>query len=155
MQAPFQQFIFMNQMPGFGGVNPVGIGPSFPAQNVMNGWQGIYNSNNMNNMNNMNQMNNMQQYDVDKINVVFKLTNGSIKIVTISLDKTVGELICIFLKKMGSEELIGNTKDICFLNNATKIKYNDKRKVRDVFKFTNPTIMVNDVKNLIGAVKYN
>jgi hypothetical protein len=151
MQAPFQPFIFMNQMPGFGGVNPVGIGPSFPAQNVMNGWQGIYNSNNMNNMNNMNQMNNMQQYDVDKINVVFKLTNGSIKIVTISLDKTVGELICIFLKKMGSEELIGNTKDICFLNNATKIKYDDQRKVRDVFNAINPTIIVNDVHNLIGA----
>ncbi len=138
-------------MPGFGGVNPVGIGSSFPAQNVMNGWQGIYNSNNMNNMNNMNQMNNMQQYDVDKINVVFKLTNGSIKIVTISLDKTVGELICIFLKKMGSEELIGNTKDICFLNNATKIKYDDQRKVRDVFNAINPTIIVNDVHNLIGA----
>ena len=151
MQVPFQPFIFMNQMPGFGGVNPVGIGPSFPAQNVMNGWQGIYNSNNMNNMNNMNQMNNMQQYDVDKINVVFKLTNGSIKIVTISLDKTVGELICIFLKKMGSEELIGNTKDICFLNNATKIKYDDQRKVRDVFNTINPTIIVNDVHNLIGA----
>ena len=151
MQAPFQPFIFMNQMPGFGGVNPVGIGPSFPAQNVMNGWQGIYNSNNMNNMNNMNQMNNMQQFDVDKINVVFKLTNGSIKIVTISLDKTVGELICIFLKKMGSEELIGNTKDICFLNNATKIKYDDQRKVRDVFNTINPTIIVNDVHNLIGA----
>ena len=117
----------------------------------MNGWQGIYNSNNMNNMNNMNQMNNMQQYDVDKINVVFKLTNGSIKIVTISLDKTVGELICIFLKKMGSEELIGNTKDICFLNNATKIKYDDQRKVRDVFNAINPTIIVNDVHNLIGA----
>ena len=151
MQVPFQPLIFMNQMPGFGGVNPVGIGPSFPAQNVMNGWQGIYNSNNMNNMNNMNQMNNMQQYDVDKINVVFKLTNGSIKIVTISLDKTVGELICIFLKKMGSEELIGNTKDICFLNNATKIKYDDQRKVRDVFNTINPTIIVNDVHNLIGA----
>ena len=151
MQVPFQPFIFMNQMPGFGGVNPVGIGPSFPAQNVMNGWQGIYNSNNMNNMNNMNQMNNMQQFDVDKINVVFKLTNGSIKIVTISLDKTVGELICIFLKKMGSEELIGNTKDICFLNNATKIKYDDQRKVRDVFNAINPTIIVNDVHNLIGA----
>ena len=151
MQVPFQPLIFMNQMPGFGGVNPVGIGPSFPAQNVMNGWQGIYNSNNMNNMNNMNQMNNMPQFDVDKINVVFKLTNGSIKIVTISLDKTVGELICIFLKKMGSEELIGNTKDICFLNNATKIKYDDQRKVRDVFNAINPTIIVNDVHNLIGA----
>ena len=82
-------------------------------------------------------------------------TNGSITNVQVDYDKSVGELICIFLKKMGSQDLIGNETDICFLNNATKIKYNDKRKVRDVFKFTNPTIMVNDVKNLIGALKYN
>ena len=152
MQVPFQQgFMVGNPMFPFGGVNQMGNCQAFPNQNFMNGWQGIYNSNNMNNMNNMNQMNNMPQFDVDKINVVFKLTNGSIKIVTISLDKTVGELICIFLKKMGSEELIGNTKDICFLNNATKIKYDDQRKVRDVFNTINPTIIVNDVHNLIGA----
>ena len=36
---------------------------------------------------------------IDKINVVFKPTNGSMKIVTKSLDKRAGELICLFLKK--------------------------------------------------------
>ena len=36
----------------------------------------------------------------------------------ISLDKTVKELI--FLKKIGSEDLIRNIKDICYLNNILK-----------------------------------
>ena len=159
MQVPIQQgFIFMSPMNVFGGINQGGIGQAFPAQNFMNGmngWEGVYNMNinmnNMNNINNMNQGNNMPKTSIDQINVVFKLTNGSKKIVTISLNKTVGELICIFLKKMGSEDLIGNTKDICFLNNATKLNYNDKRKVRDVFINCVPTIIVNDVHNLIGA----
>ena len=43
---------------------------------------------------------------------------NSIKIDTISLDKTAKELI--FLKKIGSEDLIRNIKDICFLNNILK-----------------------------------
>ena len=163
MQVPIQQgFIFMNPKNVFGGINQAGMGQAFPAQNFMNGmngWEGVYNINNMNNMNNnmnninnMNQVNNMPPVSIDQINVVFKLTNGSRKNVTISLNKTVGELICIFLKKMGSEDLIGNTKDICFLNNATKLNYNDKRKVKDVFINSVPTIIVNDVHNLIGAI---
>ena len=150
MQVPIQQgFIFMNPKNVFGGINQAGMGQAFPAQNFMNGmngWEGVYN------INNMNQVNNMPPVSIDQINVVFKLTNGSRKNVTISLNKTVGELICIFLKKMGSEDLIGNTKDICFLNNATKLNYNDKRKVKDVFINSIPTIIVNDVHNLIGAI---
>ena len=157
MQVPIQQgFIVMNPMYGFGGINQAGMCQGFPAQNVMNsmnGWQGVYNmNNNMNNINNMNQVNNMPQVGIDKTNVVFKRTNGNMKIVTISLEKTVGELICIYLKKMGSENLIGNTTDICFLHNAKTILYNDKRKVRDLFnQVIAPTIIVNYVHNLIGA----
>ena len=101
MQVPIQQgFIVMNPMYGFEGINQAGMCQAFPAQNVMNGWQGVYNmNNNMNNINNMNQVNNMPQVGDDKTNVVFKRTNGNMKIVTISLEKTVGELICIYLKK--------------------------------------------------------
>ena len=135
--------------PGVGVMNPMfGYGvanPGFPQQNFMGEWAGVYNTNiNMNNMN-------MPQ-STDKMNIFFKLTNGSTRNVLIDYDKSVGELICIFLKKMGSEELIGNEKDICFLHNATKIKYDDTRKVGDVFRLSFPTIMVNDVKNLIGAI---
>ena len=53
MQVPIQQgFIVMNPMYGFGGINQAGMCQAFPAQNVMNGWQGVYNMNN--NMNNIN-----------------------------------------------------------------------------------------------------
>ena len=72
----------------------------------------------MNNINKINQMNNIPQINNGKINVAFKIINGSIKIDTISLDKTAKELI--FLKKIGSEDLIRNIKDICFLNNILK-----------------------------------
>ena len=132
----------MNPFFGGGGMNP-----GFPFQNPTgNFWMGIYNNNNM-----MNNNNNMPQAN-DKLNAIFKMTNGKIINVQIDYDKTIGDLICLFLKKMGSEELIGNEKDICFLNNATKLRYNDTRKVSEVFRLSNPTIMVNDVKNLIGAI---
>ena len=72
----------------------------------------------MNNINKINQMNNIPQINNWKIKVAFKIINGSIKIDTISLDKTTKELI--FLKKIGSEDLIRNIKDICFLNNILK-----------------------------------
>ena len=72
----------------------------------------------MNNINKINQMNNIPQINNGKIKVAFKITNSSIKIASISLDKTAKELI--FLKKIGSEDLIRNIKDICFLNNILK-----------------------------------
>lgn len=130
----------------FGPFFGMGMNPMFFAPNVMGGWTGIYNNNNMANniKSNMPQSNNI-------INAIFKTTNGKVINIQVGSEKTVGELICIFLKRMGSEHLIGNEKDICFLNNATKLKYDDKRKVLEVFKMTSPTIMVNDVQNLIGA----
>ena len=136
--------MMMNPMCGYGGMNPGSMNPGFQPQNLMGGWSGVYN-----NMNNAN-----QPQPHDKMNVFFKRTNGSITNVQVDYDKSIGELICIFLKKMGSQDLIGNETDICFLHNATKIKYNDARLVRNVFKFSNPTIMVNDVKNLIGAIHF-
>ena len=136
--------MMMNPMCGYGGMNPGSMNPGFQPQNLMSGWSGVYN--------NMNNANMPQPHD--KMNVFFKRTNGSITNVQVDYDKSIGELICIFLKKMGSQDLIGNETDICFLHNATKIKYNDARLVRNVFKFSNPTIMVNDVKNLIGAIHF-
>ena len=72
----------------------------------------------MNNINKINQMNNIPQINNWKIKVAFKIINGSIKIDTISLDKTAKELI--FLKKIGSKDLIRNIKENCFLNNILK-----------------------------------
>ena len=108
----------------------------------------MYNPLNINN-NNMNSTNVPQI--PGKMNIVFKKTDGMLKIIQADLGTTVGQLIILYLKRMDRENLIGNEKDICFLYDATKLKYNDNRRIEQVFKFVNPCIMVNDVHNLIGA----
>jgi hypothetical protein len=89
----------------------------------------------------------------NKINCVFKTTQGVVSNVLVEGNKTMGELLKIYLKRMGKEELIGK-KDVgvCFLYNATKIDFSNKTTIEDFFHFTpNPTLIVNDVNNLIGA----
>lgn len=89
----------------------------------------------------------------NKVNCVFKTTQGIISNVLVEGNKTMGELLKIYLKRMGKEELIGK-KDmgVCFLYNATKIDFSNKTTIEDFFHFTpNPTLIVNDVNNLIGA----
>ena len=150
---PFQ--MGMNPMFGMFGANQYGMGPMpmFNNPNVMGGnWAEQYSISNNNNMNNINNMNNMNMPQIPgKMNIVFKATSGAIKNIQTDLGTTVGQLIVLYLRRMDRENLIGNEKDICFLYDATRLKYNDNRKVEQVFKFVNPCIMVNDVKNLIGA----
>jgi hypothetical protein len=89
----------------------------------------------------------------NKVNCVFKTTQGVVSNVLVEGNKTMGELLKIYLKRMGKEELIGK-KDVgvCFLYNATKIDFSNKTTIEDFFHFTpNPTLIVNDVNNLIGA----
>ena len=133
------------------GINPGMMGSMFPNPSVMGGnWAAMYNPINLNNINN--NMNNMGIPQVQgKMNVVFKATNGNIKNIQADIGITVGQLITLYLKRMDREYLIGNEKDICFIYDATKLKYNDSRRIEQVFKFVNPCIMVNDVHNLIGA----
>ena len=151
MQPGMPNGMVMNPMFGLGGVNP-GFPSQSPSPNLMGGnWAASYNPMNMNNLNNMNNNMNMQQ-SPGKMNVVFKTTNGNIKNVQIDIGKTIGELIILYLKRMDRENLIGNERDICFLYDATKLKYNYNRRVEQVFRFVNPCIMVNDVQNLIGAI---
>lgn len=89
----------------------------------------------------------------NKINCVFKTTQGVVSNVLVDGNKTMGELLKLYLKRMGKEELI-DKKDmgICFLYNATKIDFSNKTTIEDFFHSTpNPTLIVNDVNNLIGA----
>ena len=138
-----------NPMFPFMGNNP--MMSMFPNQNVMGGnWSAMYNPINVNNINNNMNNNNVPQAP-GKMNIVFKTTGGAIRNIQADLGMTIGQLIALYLKRMDRENLIGNEKDICFLYDASKLKYNDNRKIEQVFKFTNPSIMVNDVQNLIGA----
>ena len=147
-------------MPMTGMQNPMMFANPNMNMNMMNpfmiggNWMNIYlNMNNMNNMNNI--INNMpfpNPQGQSKINVIFKTTMGVVTNVLIDYGKTMSDLFQVYLKRVDKIELY-NTKDtILFLFNAKKLSFTDNTKVEDFFKLTpNPTIVVNDVKGLIGA----
>ena len=136
---------------GFGPNPFIGVMHNPLNPTVMGGnWSAMYNPVNVNNMNN-NMNNTTVPQSPGKMNVVFKTTAGTIKNIQADFGTTIGQLIILYLKRMDRENLIGNEKDICFLYDAAKLKYDDNRKIEQVFKFGNPSVMVNDVQNLIGA----
>ena len=142
---------------------------------------GMNNMNNFNNMNNINMFNNgsqginLDQNDPlrliyggnpntnqgnsqfmgpnNKINIVFKTTGGLITNLTVDPERSITDILLLYLKRVDKAEYYKPNKDIFFLNNAKKINVYDKRKIRELFGFNlgQIIIMVNDVKNLIGA----
>ena len=166
---------FGGGMPGFGGgmqgmgggmqgmgggiQGMVGGMPGIPYQNMnmmnqgMNiggNWTSMYNIGQTNN-NNIN--NNFQGTQMgNKKNVVFKTTMGIITNVLIDYGKTMTELLKVYLTRVDKMELFNTKNTIAFLFNAKKIDWLDDTKVEIFFRFTpQPTIVVNDMRGLIGA----
>ena len=148
-------------MPGMGGGIPGMVGgmPGIPYQNMnmmnqgMNiggNWTSMYNIGQTNN-NNIN--NNFQGTQMgNKKNVVFKTTMGIITNVLIDYGKTMTELLKVYLTRVDKMELFNTKNTIAFLFNAKKIEWLDDTKVEIFFRFTpQPTIVVNDMRGLIGA----
>ena len=112
-------------------------------QNWMQGYNSINNPNNQ--AKNSNTMPN-------KINCIFNTTTGKTLTILIDHGKTVNELIKIYFMRINQPELMNREGDICFVYNASKIEFNNQQKVENFFRFnSNPSILVNDVHNLIGA----
>ena len=88
-----------------------------------------------------------------KLNVIFKTTQGTTHTMVYTYGTTVEKALEKYLKRVGRPDLIGdNTNKICFLYNATQLRFGDKTKVEAFFKnVNNPKVVVNDVNNLIGA----
>ena len=159
---------FGGGMPGFGGgMQGMGCGmpgmvggmPGIPYQNMnmMNqgtniggNWTSMYNIGQTNN-NNIN--NNSQGIQMgNKKNVVFKTTMGIITNILIDYGKTMTELLKVYLTRVDKMELFNTKNTIAFLFNAKKIEWLDDTKVEIYFRFTpQPTIVVNDMRGLIGA----
>ena len=166
---------FGGGMPGFGGgmqgmgggmqgmgggiQGMVGGMPGIPYQNMnmmnqgMNiggNWTSMYNIGQTNN-NNIN--NNFQGTQMgNKKNVVFKTTMGIITNVLIDYGKTMTELLKVYLTRVDKMELFNTKNTIAFLFNAKKIEWLDDTKVEIFFRFTpQPTVVVNDMRGLIGA----
>ena len=148
-------------MPGMVGGMPGMVGgmPGIPYQNMnmMNqgtniggNWTSMYNIGQTNN-NNIN--NNSQGIQMgNKKNVVFKTTMGIITNILIDYGKTMTELLKVYLTRVDKMELFNTKNTIAFLFNAKKIEWLDDTKVEIYFRFTpQPTIVVNDMRGLIGA----
>ena len=143
MGMPNMGFMDMNMgMMGMQNVNMQGMNVG-GNQNWMQG----YNTNN-------NAVNN-NSFSQKKISCMFKSTTGQQPImILMDHGKTVNDLVKTYFARVGQPDLI-NTKDaICLLYNATKINFNSTQKIEDFFgSNSNPQILVNDVNNLIGALK--
>ena len=102
-----------------------------------------------------NSLNSLPQ--TNNINCIFKTTQGVLTNISINPEKTINELIEIYLKKVGKYKLNMDYNDynrFAFLYNANKIHLYDKTTVKNFFKNNiNPIIIVNDIQNLLGALK--
>ena len=140
MQNPNMMPFGMNMNNNF---NQFNLGEN---QNLLN----IYNIGN-NQQQNINQGNSCPLFD-EYINIVFKTTGGLITNLNVKRGTPVFEALSLYLKRVGKPELFNPNSGIFFLYNARKINIYDNTKIENFINLVmGPTIMVNDVKNLIGA----
>ena len=121
------------------------------AQNMNNNNQNWKNGYSIGNFDqNQVQFNNNNQ--IERMNFVFKMTNGSRINLLFDTEKTVEDLILTFFRRMNSEHLFAKG-GVTFIYNASEINYHTKNKAKNFFytSTVNPTIVVVDVNNLIGA----
>ena len=120
----------------------------FQYQIYPNGWMSIYKQNSFYQNNFM--LNNMSK---GKTNIIFKTTRGTALNIIIDYEKTVRELIQLYFKRLGKPELYDRPSDIYFLFNANRLNYSDQTSVKKFFSSASyPMIMVNDLRDLIGAL---
>ena len=88
----------------------------------------------------------------NKINIVFKTTSKVKTNMVADYGQTMSDVILLYLKKEGKENLFKRCSGIFFLFNAQMIDIFDETKVEDFFKNkSNALIIVNEMKFVIGA----
>ena len=98
---------------------------------------------------NENSMINKIENKVNKImyNVSFQNSAGVKILLVLDSDITVKEMLDAFFQKINKPEITDKKNEIRFIFNASKIKYNDNRKLKEFFKFFSyspPSIYVLD-----------
>ena len=88
-----------------------------------------------------------------KIRVIFNTTQGSSTDIEVFFGTTINQLLEKYLKHIGRPDLIRDKSNkICFLFNATKIRFGDETTVEKFFKNVSiPKVVVNNIDNLIGG----
>ena len=88
-----------------------------------------------------------------KLNIHFRTTQGTCTNFVINSETTIDELLDKYLKKV-NKIYLKKTNKICFLYNASILKYGDRTKVEKIFVGNpNPKIVVNDVNNICPSFK--
>ena len=88
----------------------------------------------------------------NKINITFKTTSKVKTNIVADYGQTMRDIILLYLKKEGKENLFKRCSGIFFLYNAQMIDVFDETKVEEFFKdVSNPLIFVNEMKFVIGA----
>ena len=93
--------------------------------------------------------------DRPKMNIIFTTTKGTKTAMVIPHGTTIDQTLEKYLKRMGNENLYREKSNrICFLFSGAQLKFGDQTKVETYFgNNSHPSIIVNDVFNLIGAKK--
>ena len=97
------------------------------------------------NINNINIINENES----KLNIIFSLPNGKKKIIQCEKNKTIGELLKLFLEKMKFDNEFNTNENFIFNYNAKILKINDKTQLNDIFYTDYSQITVYDKKGLL------
>ena len=85
-----------------------------------------------------------------KINIIFNNVNGAKFTFKLNQNITIGMALEVFIERMNLKK--EDIDKICFLYNASKINLHDSTSLKKFFKNNNnPSIIVNDASNIIGA----
>jgi len=85
-----------------------------------------------------------------KINIIFKTIQGAQINVQLNQNRTIGMALELFIERMNLEK--EKVDKINFIYNGAKIDLHDSTPLKKLFKNNNnPTIIVNDINNIIGA----
>ena len=138
--------------------------PNISPSNLNNFNQNMNLNNNynftMNNMNNMmmQMLNNYDEYEEwmkefgieDSIKIIFNTTQGKKTEVSVKKGTTIDQLLKKYLELENRSYLIAD-KNICFIYNATKLKFGDNTKFENLFKNANvASATIIDTDYLIG-----
>ena len=104
-----------------------------------------------NNNNIVNKKNEYNYENSSNIAVRFRTLSGSDIVISVEPEISIEKLIIKFFNRIDRPDLI-NSDNVSFLYHALKLNAHDQTKVKQYFKNDyNPTILVNDTTNLIGA----
>ena len=90
---------------------------------------------------------------ISKKNIMFKTAKGVETSLKVDFETSIGDMLKLYLKEMKHPELINTRNTIAFLFNAQKLKFDDKTKIEEFFKYDDrPTIIVVDTSGILYPI---